>query len=184
MLALQGDVLEHRRALERCGAQSLEVRTTQDLHQAEALIIPGGESTTIGKLMDRYGLIEAVHQRVSEGMSVFGTCAGLILMAKAVRKSTTPRLSVMDLTVERNAYGSQTESFEADVSVPALGNPPVRGVFIRAPAVTAVGEGVEVLAMHEDSPVLVQQGRLLAASFHPELTEDLRIHQHFLSLVE
>jgi len=146
------------------------------------LIMPGGESTTIGMLMERFGLLEQVRVRAQQGMAIWGTCAGMILLAKDIVGSNQPRLGLMDIAVERNAYGRQIESFEAPLTVKGIEGGPITGVFIRAPVVRSVGPECEVLSEHGGEPVLVQQGRLLASSFHPELTEDLRLHRYFLAL--
>ncbi len=181
VLALQGDVREHLAALERCEVEGVTVRTVDELNEVEGLIIPGGESTTIGKLMERYGLLEATQQRAQQGMPIYGTCAGMILLAKDIVGSEQTRLGLMDIAVERNAYGRQIDSFEADLTVRGLGDLPVRGVFIRAPIVRRIAVGVEVLAEYEGVPVLVRQGNLLAGSFHPELADEVRVHRYFLS---
>lgn len=181
VLALQGDFIEHIHSVQACGAQACEVRTANELKGVDALIIPGGESTTIGKLMDRYGLHEPIRARVAEGMPVFGTCAGQILLAKDVEGGAPQGLHLMDIQVIRNAFGRQRESFEAEIPVPTIGPQPVKGVFIRSPYIATTGPGVEILARYEDKIVMARQGNLLAASFHPELTDDLRIHKFFLS---
>lgn len=183
VLALQGDVVEHKRVLEGLGVRVAEVRTPADLERADGLIIPGGESTTIGKLMVKYGLDAAVPARVRGGMPVYGTCAGMILLARAASGGEPPLLRLMDITVARNAYGRQVDSFEADLEVPAFGPPPLRAVFIRAPVLEQVGPGVEVLASLDGRPVLVRQGNLLASSFHPELAPDDRVHRYFLEVI-
>jgi 5'-phosphate synthase pdxT subunit len=182
VLALQGDFREHKEALRRLGVEAKEVRKPEHLLGLKALIVPGGESTTIGKLAREYGLEEAVRQRVEEGrLALFGTCAGAIWMAKEILGyPEQPRLGVLDVAVERNAFGRQVESFQEEVRVKGLG--PFPGVFIRAPIFRRLGEGVEVLAELGGLPVLVRQGRLLASSFHPELTEDARLHRLFLEL--
>jgi len=182
VLALQGDFREHKEALRRLGVEAKEVRKPEHLLGLKALIVPGGESTTIGKLAREYALEEAVRQRVEEGsLALFGTCAGAIWMAKEILGyPEQPRLGVLDVAVERNAFGRQVESFQEEVQVKGLGSFP--GVFIRAPVFRRLGEGVEVLAELEGLPVLVRQGRLLASSFHPELTEDARLHRFFLEL--
>jgi 5'-phosphate synthase pdxT subunit len=180
VLALQGDVSEHAAVLREVGADPVAVRTPQDLEHVQALVIPGGESTTLGALMARCGLDQAVRRRVQEGMAVFGTCAGLILMAKRASGGEPPLLGLLDVAVERNAYGRQRESFEDDLHCPAVDPAPFRVAFIRAPV---VGEGVQVLARHEGLPVLVQQGRLLGATFHPEITGYPGVHRYFLRLV-
>jgi 5'-phosphate synthase pdxT subunit len=182
VLALQGDFREHKEALRRLGVEAKEVRKPQHLLGLKALIVPGGESTTIGKLAREYGLEKAVRQRVEEGsLALFGTCAGAIWMAKEILGyPEQPRLGVLDVAVERNAFGRQVESFQEEVQVKGLG--PFPGVFIRAPVFRRLGEGVEVLAELGGLPVLVRQGRLLASSFHPELTQDPRLHRYFLEL--
>ncbi len=181
VLALQGDFIEHVHTVRACGAQACEVRTVDELKGVDALIIPGGESTTIGKLMDRAGLHEPIRARVAEGMPVFGTCAGQIILAKHVDGGAPQGLDLMDIRVARNAFGRQRDSFEAEIPVPAIGPAAVKGVFIRAPYITETGPGVEVMARFEGKIVMARQGRLLAASFHPELTDDPRIHQFFFS---
>lgn len=179
VLALQGDVAEHAEALRACGAEPVLVRTPDALERVQALVLPGGESTTLGALMARCGLDEAVRRRVQEGMPVFGTCAGLILMARRAAGGEPPLLGLLDVAVERNAYGRQRESFEDDLHCPAVDPNPFRVAFIRAPVITWVGEGVEVLARHEGLPVLVRQGRLLGATFHPEITGYAGVHRYF-----
>ena len=183
VLALQGDVREHSRSLIKVGATPLEVKTADDLACVAALILPGGESTTIGKLLDRFGLLEPVRSRAAEGMPLYGTCAGLILMAKNVAgdRQVDHRLSVMDITVRRNAYGRQVDSFETDLAVRGWQRP-LRAVFIRAPVVDTAGPNVEVLANHDNRPVLLRQGHLLASSFHPEMTGDTRVHELFVAM--
>ena len=185
VLALQGDVREHLRALDDAGAAPVPVKTTDDLASVDALVIPGGESTTIGKLLDRFGLLQPVTERARAGMPLLGTCAGMILMARELRgpEQAPHRLDLMDIAVRRNAYGRQVDSFEADLVVDGLDSP-LRAAFIRAPVVERVGEGLEVLASWEEHAVLVRQDHLLAASFHPEITGDPRLHQLFLRLVQ
>jgi 5'-phosphate synthase pdxT subunit len=182
VLALQGDFLEHRQALERLGHEVVEVRRPGDLDGLDGLVIPGGESTTIGRLARSHGLVEPIRERARKGVPVFGTCAGMITMASDV-VGGEPLLSLMDLRVVRNAYGRQLDSFEADVGVRGLDGPPVRAVFIRAPVVASVGDGVEVLAEHDGHPVVCEQGKLLVAAFHPELAGDARLHHRFLEKV-
>lgn len=177
VLDLQGAVREHVAVLERLGIPAIRVRLPDELDTAAALIIPGGESTTVGKLMERRGLDMAIRERAAAGMPVFGTCMGMITMAREIDGSEQHRLGLMDIGVLRNAFGRQLDSFEADLEVPSLGPEPVHAVFIRAPVVTRVGSGVEVLARWEGNPVAVRQGRLLATSFHPELTRDTRFHE-------
>jgi pyridoxal 5'-phosphate synthase pdxT subunit len=174
VLALQGDFREHAAMFAEAGATPVLVRSPEDLAIVDCLAIPGGESTTIAKLAVRYGLVDPIRERAAAGMPVFGTCAGMIVMAHDV-EGGEPLLSLIDLTVVRNAYGRQVDSFEADVDVRGVG--PVRAVFIRAPQVARVGAGVEVLAEHDDRPVLVRQGGLLAAAFHPEIAGEARLHR-------
>ncbi len=182
VLALQGDFEAHRATLARLGAPALLVRSPQELEQASALILPGGESTTIGKLLERFGLMEPIRRRAEQGMPIWGTCAGLILMAREIEQSDQPRLGLMDIAAARNAFGRQVDSFEAEICVPALGETPVRGVFIRAPYVSRLWGSAEQLAAFQGRVVAVRQGNLLATSFHPELTDDTRFHQLLLDL--
>jgi len=180
VLALQGDVQEHMAMVEAAGGRPVEVRTVEHLKGVDGLILPGGESTTIGGLMARYGLDEAIRERARWGFPLFGTCAGLILMAVEALGGEPPLLGVLDVTVHRNAYGRQRESFEAEVEVPILGPAPLAVAFIRAPRIVRVGPNVEVLATFRGEPVLVRQGNLLAATFHPEIAGDPRMHKFFL----
>ena len=174
---------EHLRALESAGATPVEVRTAAHLEEVEALVVPGGESTTIGKLLDRFELLEPLKERANGGMPLFGTCAGLILMANEIvgGQDAPHRLGVMDVGVRRNAYGRQVDSFESELEVSGFDDPFI-AVFIRAPVIERVGEGVEVLATSDDVPVLVRQGNLVAASFHPEMTGDARLHEMFVEI--
>ncbi len=183
VLALQGDVIEHMKVLAGLGVETAEVRTPADLERVDGLIIPGGESTTIGKLMVRYGLDRTIPARVQEGMPVYGTCAGMILLARTAHGGEPPLLRLMDITVLRNAYGRQVDSFEADLEVPVLGSPPLRAVFIRAPLIEETGPNVDVLASLDGRPVLAREGGLLVSSFHPELAPDDRVHRYFLDLI-
>lgn len=169
--------------VERLGAAVRYVRQLDDLEGLDAAIIPGGESTTIGKLMHGFGVLDPLREAIRNGLPAFGTCAGLILLAPQVNEKNQHRLGILEIEVERNAYGRQVDSFEADIAVPKLGDEKVRGVFIRAPIVTSVKNGIEVLATFEDQPVLLQHGHVLAASFHPELTNDPRLHEYFLQEV-
>ncbi|WP_243090740.1 pyridoxal 5'-phosphate synthase glutaminase subunit PdxT [Thermus neutrinimicus] len=182
VLALQGDFREHKEALKRLGVEAKEVRKREHLEGVKALVIPGGESTTIGKLAREYGIEEEVRRRVAEGsLALFGTCAGAIWLSREILGyPEQPRLGMLDVAVERNAFGRQVESFEEDLEVRGLG--PFHGVFIRAPAFRKLGEGVEVLAELSGLPVLVRQGKILASAFHPELTSDTRLHGYFLGL--
>jgi 5'-phosphate synthase pdxT subunit len=172
VLALQGNFREHAAMLRRLGADVVEVRKPEQLKGLDGLVIPGGESTTFTRLMRLYGLDEAIRRFAGP---VFGTCAGMIVLDR-------DHLGLVDLVVERNAYGRQIASFEADLDLPDE-EEPLRGVFIRAPRVREVGEGLEVIAEHEGEPVLLRDGRFLVASFHPELTDDTRVHERFLDLV-
>lgn len=184
VLALQGDVPEHVRALEAAGATPIEVKDAEALGEVDGLIIPGGESTTIGKLIERFGLIEPLRERIDAGMPAWGTCAGLILMAREVvgRQSVPVSIGCLSVSVERNAYGRQVDSFESDIDVSGFDSP-FRAVFIRAPVIGSVGVDVEVLASHDGVPVLVRQGRMLGSSFHPEMTGDTRVHELFVGMV-
>jgi 5'-phosphate synthase pdxT subunit len=176
VLALQGDFREHAHVLADLGIAPVEVRRPDDLAQVDLLVIPGGESTTIGKLAASAGLVEPIRERTAEGMPVLGTCAGMIVMAKRV-EGGQPLLSLVDITVRRNAYGRQVDSFESDVEVDGIDHP-VRAVFIRAPIVEDVGADVRVLAEHEGHPVVLEQGNLVVASFHPELAGETRLHEY------
>jgi 5'-phosphate synthase pdxT subunit len=181
VLALQGDFREHATVLADLGASPVLVRTAEELESVDALAIPGGESTTIGRLARRHGLVEPIRDRVERGMPVLGTCAGMIVMATEVEDGE-PLLSLMDLRVTRNAYGRQVDSFEAEVDVRGESEP-VHGIFIRAPVVESVGEGVEVVAELDGRPVVCEQDRLIAASFHPELVGEGRLHRRMLERV-
>jgi pyridoxal 5'-phosphate synthase pdxT subunit len=182
VLALQGAFREHRLMLERCGAEVLEIRKPAELDVVSGLVIPGGESTTIGKLMVEWGLMAKILDRAAQGMAIYGTCAGMILLAKEIIGSDQPRLGLMDITVQRNAFGRQLESFEADMQVPEFGAEPVRAVFIRAPYIEKAGEKVQALASVNDKIVIARQGKYLATAFHPELTGDDRIHRYFITI--
>ncbi len=192
VLALQGDFREHIQAMERLGAEARAVRLPRDLEGLDGLIIPGGESTVMGKLMVAYELDQPLREAITGGLPTWGTCAGLILLARETDNALVgqPLLAAMDIRVCRNAFGAQRESFEVDLAVPALGEQPAHAIFIRAPIVESVGAGVEVLARVEPglfgAPgdiVAVRQGALLGTAFHPEVTDDLRFHSYFLSMV-
>jgi len=184
VLALQGDVIEHVKMLRGLGVEAIEVRTPEDLAKVDALIIPGGESTTIGKLAVTYGLDTAIPARVKEGMPVYGTCAGMIALSRQAGGGEPPLLRLMNITVQRNAYGRQVDSFETELEIPALGGPPLHAVFIRAPMIEAVGPDVEVLASLGGKPVLARQGNMLVSAFHPELTADDRVHRYFIEMLK
>jgi 5'-phosphate synthase pdxT subunit len=187
VLALQGDFAEHQVMLQALGAEVVQVRLAEHLEGLNGLVMPGGESTTIGKLATDFGLIEPLRQFGAKH-AIWGTCAGAIFLSKdALRKQ--PLLGLMDITVSRNAFGRQVDSFEIDMVIPALankdGNPPYHAVFIRAPLIESVGKGVEVLASLEDGRIVAaRQGNLLATSFHPELTADNRFHRYFLEMAK
>jgi pyridoxal 5'-phosphate synthase pdxT subunit len=180
VLALQGDFREHVRVLSSAGATAIEVRTPAQLADVDSLVIPGGESTTIAKLANSGDLVRPIREHARAGMPILGTCAGMIVLAERVIDGD-PLLSLMDVTVRRNAYGRQVDSFEADVDVEGIDHP-VRGVFIRAPRIESVGPSVRVLSVHEGHPVVLQQGSVLAASFHPELVGETALHDYFLAL--
>ena len=184
VLALQGDFREHREVLERLGATAPEVRLPKDLEGLDGLIIPGGESTAIVRLMRTSQLLEPLRTLADDGFPIWGTCAGMILLAKRLDGTGIAALQAMDIGVRRNAFGRQVDSFEADLYVPVLGDPPYRAIFIRAPIIEDVGPAVEVLARLPDgTPVAARQGRLLATAFHPELTPDDRFHRYFIEQV-
>jgi len=182
VLALQGDVREHLGILESLGVTSVPVKKPDQLESIDALVIPGGESTTIGKMAVRFGLLDPLRVAIGEGLPVYGTCAGMILLSGSITEGDQPLLGVLDVVVRRNAFGRQNDSFEADLDIEGFGSP-FPAVFIRAPWVEKVGSEVEVLASVGEHPVMVRQDRLLATSFHPELTGDGRIHQMLLDLI-
>jgi len=182
VLALQGAVAEHIRSITLAGAEGVPIKKVEQLEGIDGLIIPGGESTTIGKLMRKYEFMDAIRQFSAEGKPIFGTCAGLIVLAERIQGDEEAHLKLMDITVARNAFGRQRESFETDLPVKGI-EEPVRAVFIRAPLILEVGAGVEVLSTYKDEIVTARQGHLLAASYHPELTDDYRLHQYFVEMV-
>jgi pyridoxal 5'-phosphate synthase pdxT subunit len=184
VLALQGDVVEHVHALRRAGARVLEVRTPEDLSLVDALVVPGGESTTVIRLLERFGLIAPIKERVRAGMPFWGTCMGMIVAANEVAGLEQKTLGLLDVTVRRNAFGRQVDSAEVALTIPALGAAPFPAIFIRAPWIERTGPGVETLAEHGGHGVMVRQGAILGTSFHPELTGDDRVHGYFLSMVE
>jgi 5'-phosphate synthase pdxT subunit len=183
VLALQGAFREHVSALEKCGATAREIRRRRDLDGIDALIVPGGESTTIGKLLVSYGLLEEVRRLAASGLPIFGTCAGLVMLAQEVIDGDQPLLSLMDITVRRNAFGRQVSSFQAPIELAAANGGPFPGIFIRAPWIERAGSDVEVLASHDGRIVAARQSNLLATAFHPELTDDLRLHRFFLDMI-
>ncbi len=185
VLALQGAVGPHFAAIRDVGAEPVEVRLPRDLVDLDALVLPGGESTTMRKLIDAYGLREPILALARTGAPMLGTCAGMILLADRIADGDEPVFGLLDLEVRRNGYGRQLDSFEADLDVPTIGDAPLHGVFIRAPLVTDVGPGAEVLARDPDGAVVaVRQGRVLATSFHPELTGDRRLHRLLVDMIE
>jgi 5'-phosphate synthase pdxT subunit len=184
VLALQGDVIEHVAALERAGARAVEIKTTRDLASVDALVIPGGESTTVMKLLARFGLAKPIVERVRAGMPLWGTCMGMIVAANRVADLDQPTLNLIDITVRRNAFGRQNESAEIDLPIAALGDAPFPAIFVRAPWIERCGPMVELLAERDGHGVMVRQQNVLATSFHPELTADERVHRYFLAMVE
>jgi len=184
VLALQGAVIEHIKSLQQAGAaQVVTVKRKEDLDSIDGLVLPGGESTTIGKLMNKYELTEPVRQMALSGTPMFGTCAGLILLANRIHGQDWAHLGVMDILVDRNSFGRQRESFETDLEINGIEEEPYRAVFIRAPHIMEAGSSVEVLSTFQDRIVAARQGHLLGASFHPELTDDVRLHRYFLDMV-
>jgi len=185
VLAVQGDFAEHIAVLKRLGMNTVDVRLPRHLEGVEALIMPGGESTTFSHLMDLYDLKEPIKKLAGAGVPLWGTCAGMIMMARELTEKKPIPMGLMDIQVVRNAFGRQVDSFEVNLEIRPLGCEPFRAVFIRAPVISRVGEDVDVLARLPDGrPVAVQQKNLLATAFHPELTQDPRFHQYFLSLAK
>jgi 5'-phosphate synthase pdxT subunit len=184
VLASQGAFIEHINTLNKLGVEAIPVRLPGQLAGLDGLIIPGGESTTISKLLKDYDLFDLIKQLARDGMPVFGTCAGMILLAKEIPDHSVEPLGLIDITVRRNAFGRQTDSFEADIPIPALGKKPFHAVFIRAPLIEKTNGTVEVLARLENgTAVAAREGRYLVTAFHPELTDDLRFHRYFLDIV-
>ncbi len=184
VLSVQGAVIEHIRHLERCGVGAVAVKNRESLNGISGLIIPGGESTTIGKLIETFGLADLIRERNRQGnLAVFGTCAGMVLIARDIIAGSKeqPKLGLMDITVQRNAFGRQKESFETEVEFKSF-DAPLTAVFIRAPIIEKAGPEIETLANMPEGIVAARQGNLLATSFHPELTDDLRVHQYFISM--
>jgi pyridoxal 5'-phosphate synthase pdxT subunit len=185
VLALQGDFLEHIQTLQKIGVQTKEVRLPKDLEDIHGIILPGGESTTISQLLDVFELREPLRKKIQQGMPVWGTCAGMILLAKQVVQNNPTPLGVMDIIVNRNAFGRQINSFTVELNIKPLGERPILSTFIRAPLITQAEPSVEILATLEDGTIVAaQQDHMLATSFHPELTDDMRMHEFFIELVE
>jgi len=184
VLAQQGAFVEHIAMLCRLGVESVAVRLPEELEGLDGLIIPGGESTSIGKLIRDYDLREPLRRLAEQGLPIMGTCAGMILLAKRVSGLNLESLGVMDISVKRNAFGRQVDSFETDLDIPAIGAPPFHAVFIRAPNIERVGDGVDTLAwLPNGIGVAARQGNMVALAFHPELTNDLRLHDYFCGIV-
>ena len=184
VLAVQGAFIEHIAILRHLGVEALPIRLPAELNSLDGLIIPGGESTAIGKLMQDYNLMSEVKALGEKGLPVFGTCAGMILLASRTSDSEIKPLGLIDITVRRNAFGRQRESFETELAVPVLGEKPFPGVFIRAPVIEQANSGVEILAkLNDGTGVAARQGKILVSAFHPELTTDLRFHRYFLDIV-
>jgi 5'-phosphate synthase pdxT subunit len=184
VLALQGDFAEHIGIFQRLGIAAREVRHPPELADLDGLVIPGGESTTVARLISEFALLEPLRERAQEGFPLWGTCAGMIVLAQRVSELAWPTLDALAIAVRRNAFGRQVDSFETDLAVPALGQQPFHAVFIRAPIVEEVGDGVEVLAkLENEKTVAVRQANVLATAFHPELTEDDRFHRYFIDMV-
>jgi 5'-phosphate synthase pdxT subunit len=188
VVAMQGDFEKHITMLAGLGADAYAARTPADVARADAVVLPGGESTAIGKLLARYGVDAAIREAAARGKPVYGTCAGLILLAREIAEGTgerggQPTLGLLDVVVARNAFGRQLDSFETALDVPALGPDALQAVFIRAPSVAQAGADVEILASYEGKAVFVRQGRILGSAFHPELADDDRAHRLFLSLI-
>jgi 5'-phosphate synthase pdxT subunit len=184
VLASQGAFAEHILALNKLDIEAVPVRLPGELKRVDGLIIPGGESTTISRLMSSYNLMQEIASLTKDGMPLWGTCAGMILMAKQISGNTTKSLGLMDIRVKRNAFGRQVDSFETELKIPALGEVPFPAVFIRAPIIENCEKGVEVLARLDNNTIVAaRQGKMLATAFHPELTNDLRFHQYFLDIV-
>lgn len=188
IVSVQGDFDAHRQAIEQVGGAAVLVRTPEAVAQCDGLVLPGGESTTIGKLLARYGIDRAIRHAADQGVPIYGTCAGMILLAQRItsgeKQGGQPTLGLMNIGVARNAWGRQADSFEADIDAPDVADSPVRGVFIRAPYISEAGPEVEVLARCDGHIVLARQNNLLASAFHPELTGDMRVHRYFVGMAQ
>lgn len=183
VFALQGAVREHMQSLEACGVEAMAIKRKEQLQEVDGLILPGGESTTMRRLIDKYGFMEPLKEFAQQGKPMFGTCAGLILLAKNIVGYNEPHLGLMDVTVERNSFGRQVDSFEADLAIKGVADH-FNAVFIRAPHIVEAGENVEVLAKNDDRIVAARDGQYLGCSFHPELTEDHRLTAYFVNMVK
>jgi len=182
ILALQGDVREHMNILRKLDVEPVKVKSKEDLYDVDALIIPGGESTTISLLMRKYKLDTAIKEKHKQGMPIYGTCAGAIVLAKNIVGDNQLKLGLVDISIKRNDYGRQIESFETDLSIKDIGD--FKGVFIRSPVIKSFYTGVEILSEHKNNPVMIRQDNLLITTFHPELTNDTRVHQYFLNMAQ
>ena len=183
VLAIQGDVVEHLAALAQSGAEAFTVKSKEELESADGLVIPGGESTTVMKLLDRFELSEPIVRRARAGMPLWGTCMGMIIVAHEVAGLHQPSLDLIDISVRRNAFGRQNESAEMSIAIPVLGDGEFPAIFIRAPWVERAGPAVETLAQRDGHPVMVRQDNILATAFHPELSADRRVHEYFMAMV-
>jgi 5'-phosphate synthase pdxT subunit len=182
ILALQGDVREHMSILRKLNAEPIKVKSKEDLTDIDALIIPGGESTTISLLMKKYKLDTAIKEKHKLGMPIYGTCAGAIVLAKNIIDSKQPKLALADISIKRNDYGRQINSFETELSIKDIGE--FKGIFIRAPTIKRFYNGVQTLAEHKNNPVMIKQDKILITTFHPELTDDTRVHAYFLNMAQ
>ena len=184
VLALQGAIAEHINCLKKLPAVTVrEVKTLADLNSIDGLILPGGESTAMGKILNYFNLLEPIAQKIKDGLPVWGTCAGMILLAKSISNQTETYFATMDITVKRNAYGSQLDSFQTDINLPEISNKPIPLIFIRAPYIEVAQEHVEVLAKIDNNIVAAKQDNMLVTSFHPELTQDLSWHKYFCNMI-
>ena len=185
VLGMQGDIEEHLAMLDKIGVENVRVKSIKTLNTVDSLIIPGGESTTMVKLLKITGLFDELKKRIQNGFPVYGTCAGMILLAKEiVSHPEQDSLKVLDIRVNRNGYGRQVESFGVNIPIPSIGEPPFEAIFIRAPRIVRVGESVEVLATYNGDPVMVRSGNVFASSFHPEISKDIRIHEMFIQVTK
>lgn len=182
ILGFQGAVIEHQRHIEKIGHEAIIVRYPEQLAELDGIILPGGESTTIGKLLNRTGMMEPLRERIREGLPVWGTCAGMILLAKELENDSVRHLAVMDITVKRNAYGTQIDSFDVNVEIPEVSTGDIPLVFIRAPYITSVGEGVKVISRIDGHIVAARENNMLVTSFHPELTDCSAFHRYFAEM--